>query len=218
MTSSLRGNLVLNEELFARATINRQDALQLLQQLCADCVPYDGEEAVLLMISRIAMRTWLPGRLQLEINRLDQDRSSVTLSGEHAGAAETSFVSNIRSSFSKLRLIAEDPTVLLPFEVIEVTPDRVTLEAPEVKRTTTIPPAAFLDANAAIESHDALYFESVRPCPFDSFSDEAVTLIREPTPPLQTVMGTQWEEEDVPELDTSDIDEIFEQGWELPSP
>ncbi len=215
MTSNLRGDQVLNEELFARASRNSHDAFQLLQRLCADCVPYEGEEAVLLMISRIAMRTWLTGCLHLDIHCLEQDSTVISLSHECDGATETSFESDMHSSFSKLRLIAEDPMALLPFEVVEMSPNHLTLEAHEIRRATTIPPAAFLDANAESTNPDALYFESIHPRPFDSFSDEAITLVREPTPPLQTVMGTPWQEP-IPELDTSDIEDIFEKGWEIP--
>jgi len=207
----------LDEKLFAHASLNRDDSVALLKRLAELCRPYDGEEPIILFAARIAMRVWLKGCIHLEIQSLSHDTNLFSLSAEDGAAIDTLFEDRLRSSFSRMRLIAEDPLAIQPFHLYEAAPNRLKLEAMQLKRNSTMPPVAFLDANAEMNRCRDLYFESQRPAWSQDFDDEAVTQVWRVAPRIQDVLGLARNEPSAPEIDATDIESVFDEtSWPEP--
>ncbi|MFA5186008.1 MAG: hypothetical protein WC551_05960 [Patescibacteria group bacterium] len=201
----------LDERLFAQASLTREGSLKLLERLAATCQPYDGEEPILLFIARIAMRVWLRGCLHLEVQTTGHDSNILCLTVEDDNRSDVVFEASLRSSFSRLRLITEDPLTLQPFELYESLPGKLKLEALQIKRNSTIPPIPFLDANAELNRCRDLYFESERPAWTQNAEDDAITKVWNVAPRFQDVMGTKDKRGSVPEIDSSEIEELFDE-------
>lgn len=208
----------LDERLFAEASLTRADSLNLLRRLAEICRPYDGEEPILLFLARIAMRVWLQGCLHLEIQSLGQDSNLVYLSVEDENRSEIVFEATLRSSFSRIRLLAEDLQTLQPFQLFESSPGKLKLEALQVKRNSTMPPIPFLDANAELNHCKGLYFESQRPVWENGIEEDAITERWNVTPRFQDVMGTSRRDEpSVLEIDAAELEEVFDEDSWSPS-
>ncbi len=143
----------MSEEMFAFYSQSADLATRLLDQMVRIAVPYDGEAYLLSFLSRVVMRSWLPGEISLTIVSLQNYVASFTLVAEHEdNDPEIIYQNDFNVSIATILDILAMENSILPFEIEHTNSGNVVLIARQQSRYTTLPPSEFSYADAEIET------------------------------------------------------------------